>query len=218
MHELGRNRGSQWQNLNWTADVARRHSGCIERPRPPTGTTFGLVRTDAARSMPCAPLGPVLGGYRRRDRKLNSVGALDTYFPGHRVPGVQGGCYQEAHGASHFAPAGRRLRERIGADHEEPLVGRCENAAHLTMVSSRSNFCCTDRRLSRPNAAVLSGPRRSARPRPYVIFFRPRPPAFPAFRAISLRCAGVIFVSLALPPLRPRATAAGFFLFAMKIA
>ena len=33
-----------------------------------------------------APLGPVLGGYRRRDRKLIFVGPLDTYFPGHLVP------------------------------------------------------------------------------------------------------------------------------------
>jgi hypothetical protein len=67
----------------------------------------------------------------------------------------------------------------------------------------------------------------------YACFFRPRPPAFPAFRAISLRCSGVNFVSRALPALRAisdrspaerlfarslaSATAAGFFRLAMAL-
>jgi hypothetical protein len=47
-------------------------------------------------------------------------------------------------------------------------------------------------------------------------FFRPRPPALPAFRAISLRSSGVSFRFLAAAPFRPNATAAGFFFFATQ--
>jgi len=43
-------------------------------------------------------------------------------------------------------------------------------------------------------------------------FFLPRPPALPAFRAISLRCSGVKFSFRFLAPRFPSATAAGFFL------
>ena len=62
-------------------------------------------------------------------------------------------------------------------------------------------------------------------------FFRPRPPALPAFLAISLRCSGVSFVKRAFPALLAisarssvvrlfalnfaSATAAGFFLLAI---
>ncbi len=52
--------------------------------------------------------------------------------------------------------------------------------------------------------------------RVHVVFFRPRPPAKPAFRAIALRSAGDSFFSLAFPPLRPSSTAAGFFLFVIQ--
>jgi hypothetical protein len=42
-------------------------------------------------------------------------------------------------------------------------------------------------------------------------FFRPRPPAKPALRAISERCSGVRFWFRFFAPRLPSATAAGFF-------
>ena len=49
-----------------------------------------------------------------------------------------------------------------------------------------------------------------------ALFFRPRPPARPALRAISLRCSGLSFLIRARAPRFPSATAAAFFRFAMR--
>ena len=55
----------------------------------------------------------------------------------------------------------------------------------------------------------------------YPFFFRPRPPALPALRAISLRCSGVRFFDRFLPPCFPNArkisaTSAGIFFLAIS--
>lgn len=63
-----------------------------------------------------------------------------------------------------------------------------------------AGLMCVQRYGVRPHFAVC-----------FAFFGRPRPPAFPAFRAISLRCSGVSFSIRPFTESFPSATAAAFF-------